>query len=223
MTQNAILNVAVGGRYPAGQDRLRLSLMNLTDWPKWDVRLFWGGCWPGCPHASVPYGFKVDAFDHARKSRYRKALWLDAQVIAAKPLLPLWALLDARPVLLLEDPAWNLGEWTSDAALALFGTTRDAAMNLPLCYAKVIGINLESQEGLAFLTRWRELRDLGGFNGPWTADGEHGSFDTRFRGHRHDQSCASWLAHELGIPMVPMVDILSRDPSAESIFLLRDL
>lgn len=210
-SDNAVLNVAVGGNYPAMQKRLAFFLDQVGESA---ARLFWTDTWPGLrSHAQCPYGFKIDAFAVARIQGHRRALWLDSAVYPAKDLSPVWDWLDHHDVLLLGD-GWNIGQWTSDKALAIYGIDRDTAMTLQLCYACVVGINLSSSRGLEFLDRWRELREAGAFPGPWTNDAKEASQDARCRGHRHDQSAASWLAHDMGIPMAHMPTFLSLDPTA---------
>jgi hypothetical protein len=104
---------------------------------------------------------------------------------------------------------WTVGQWTSDAALDIYGVKREDALRMQLCYACVVGIDLSSEIGVTFLERWASLRDAGAFVGPWTNEGGAASADPRCLGHRHDQSAASWLAHDMGIPMAHMPDFLS--------------
>lgn len=201
--RQALVNVAVGGPYPAHQDRLLASLDAVGERTP---RVIWRDQWPTLPHAKVPYGFKLDALLWTHLQGYERALWLDSQVVARKTLDLVWQWLDRTPVLLLED-GWVIGQWTSDAALEMFGLDRDTAMSLPLCYAKVVGIDFETELGRTFFERWLALRAAGAFQGPWGPD-PLASCDPRFQGHRHDQSCASWLAWDLAIPMAPIVDFL---------------
>ena len=140
---DVILNVAVGDRYAFTQRRMIFFLSQIGD----DTpQLFWTDSWPGRPHSEAPYGFKIDAFDAAIKLGYRRALWLDSPVYPVKELDEVWSYLDQHGVLLLGD-GWNVGQWTSDAALAMYGVDRNDAMNMQLCYACVVGIDLASEIG----------------------------------------------------------------------------
>ena len=107
------------------------------------------------------------------------------------------------PALVLAD-GWTIGQWTSDDALRAFGIERDLAMTMHLCLAGMLGINRRRAQALRFLTRWEELGNAGCFRGPWTNESGQASSDRRCRGHRHDQSAASWLCYELGIPMADL-------------------
>jgi hypothetical protein len=205
---DVIVNVSVGSSNPIGQARMGRSL---DRWAPDIPRIFWDR-WPGKPHSECPYGFKVDAFDQAVQQSYDRALWLDSHVIAVNHLSPVWAWLNESPVLQLEDN-WTVGEWTSDHALSMFGITRDAAMTMPMSWAKVVGIDLRHSKGIAFLDRWRRLRDKGAFEGPWRRDSCGVPSDPRYLGHRHDQSCASWLAYDMGIKMAPKAIFISTFPN----------
>jgi hypothetical protein len=204
---DVILNVAVGARYGLTQRRMIFFLSQVGDSTP---QLFWTETWPGTPHTEAPYGFKIDAFDVAIKLGYQRALWLDSAVYPVKELDEVWSYIDQHGVLLLGD-GWNVGQWTSDAALATYGVDRNDAMNMQLCYACVVGIDLASDVGMTFLSRWRELRDVGAFLGPWRNDAGEASRDSRCMGHRHDQSAASWLAHDMGIPMAHMPTFLAME------------
>ena len=182
------------------------------------ARIFWDE-WPGKSHGECQYGFKVDACFKALERGYDRVLWLDSQVVVVAPLGLVWRWLDEHPMLQLKDE-WNLGEWTNDFALGVFGVTRDEALKMPLSWTKVVGIDLRSKEGTGFLDRWRSLRDAGAFNGPWHALDTDA--DPRFRGHRHDQSCASWLAWDMGLVMAPRADFISAWPDESGpVFVVR--
>ena len=204
---NAVLNVAVNSWYGQGSDRLYASLNAVGETAD---RLFWLEQWPpGClPHSVMPYAFKVAAFREAQKRGYRRALWCDASVWAVGSLAPVWDLIAERGVLLLDD-GWRLGQWVSDASARIYGLDRDAMMAMPLCYACVIGVDLTSDIGKAFLSGWTLLCLSGAFRGPWHNDNGEASPDRRCLGHRHDQSAASFLAHQLGIKMVPVDQVLT--------------
>lgn len=211
--KRCILNVACGGAYPLGQDRLVRSLIRVGDPTD---RMMWRDQWPGAPHADAQGGFKIDAFDLAYEAGYRQIVWLDAQVIARRSLDRIWQWLERRPVLQVQD-GWWLGQWTSDAALEIFGITRDKAMEIPMSWTKVVGIDLDRKAGVAFLDRWRDLRDRGAFAGPWHADHIPVSSDPRCKGHRHDQSCASFLAWEMKEPMAQMKPFISSQMADDTV------
>lgn len=198
----AILNVAVGERYLRGQDRLIASLDKVGETSD---RLFWRDEWPpgSMSHSVQPYGFKTHAIRHALRRGYDQVLWLDAVCLALKPFDAIWRHLEHQPALVLAD-GWNIGEWTSDRALEIFGLDRDFAMGLQLCLAGVHAIDLASPKGRLLLELMEDLRDQGSFVGPWRNEVNEASLDPRCRGHRHDQSALSWATYAVGIPMARM-------------------
>jgi hypothetical protein len=61
---------------------------------------------------------------------------------------------------------------------------------------------LKTELGREFLAQMGNAMRAGAFKGSWTATPEEGSGD-RYRGHRHDQSCASIIAFSLGMHLHP--------------------
>ena len=66
----------------------------------------------------------------------------------------------------------------------------------------IMGINFATELGREFFAQLKGAMHAGAFHGSWTHNPEEGSGD-RYRGHRHDQSCASLIAHRLGMKMHP--------------------
>lgn len=202
MTRRCIVSVATGGWYPRGQQRCFDSLEEKGENA---TRLFWRDeLPPGCPsHEDAPYAFKPYAFQHARQLGFDQAIWLDASVwLHKKPLADIWARID--------DDGWYLehdgnmvGNWTSDRVLEVMRITRDQAMDIPLIEGKLIGLDFHNETACKFLDCWLALADAGAFYGRWSNEDGHESPDPRCYGHRHDISCGSPLAHELGMTLQP--------------------
>ena len=54
-----------------------------------------------------------------------------------------------------------------------------------------------------FFRRWKKAADDGIFCGNWANDTKTESQDSRCKGHRHDQTCAGFILHQLGIEKSP--------------------
>lgn len=202
LTRRAVLNVACGQWFPVGQQRLFDSLEERQENA---TRLFWRDEYPpnSPTHEDAPYAFKPYAFQHARTLGFDQAIWLDASVwLHKKPLADIWARID-EDGWYLEPDGHVVGEWISDATLALFHLTRDEAMSLPLIDGKLIGLDFRNAKAAEWLDCWLALADSGAFNGAWTNDNGEVSTDPRCRGHRHDISCGSPLAADLGMSLQP--------------------
>lgn len=201
MIRRAILNVAVGGWYPRGQQRLFDSLQERGENA---TRLFWRDQLPtGCPpHDQAPYVFKPYAFQAAHALGFDQALWLDASVWMLRRLDPIWATIE-NDGCYLEPDGHVVGEWINELALDMLHLNRDQAMSIPLIEGKAIGLDFHDPAALEFLDEWTRLADAGAFNGPWTNDAGAASPDPRCRGHRHDISVASPLAIRFGLKLQP--------------------
>ena len=173
---------------------------------------------PGCPtHLEVPFAFKPYCFAQARDAGAQLVLWLDSSCVPVLPLDGLFDEIGRAGYLLFANRAWVVGEWASDLALERFGVTREEAMRIPEVNAAALGLGFGSDAGNAFLDRWQEeARAEVAFRGiaeplvdcedylavKWNRGGR-ASTDRLVRGHRHDQTVAGLLAHELGLRLRP--------------------
>ena len=181
-------------------------------------RRFWEpGTFPaGCPdHFHSPFAFKPHCFAAAAGEGWRNVLWLDATCVAIRPLDALFDHIASRGYVLFRHPEYKLGEWASDAALATFGLDRETAMKLPEVNASALGLDLASPVATEFLARWRRAADeataFRGIDDPIRSTEDYGavkwnrsgrcSADPRVKGHRHDQTVAGILAHQLGMEL----------------------
>lgn len=200
MTETLIINFAKGQWYPRGQARLRRSLSDVG---------YAGDTWmvgdeadiPSPSHQDSPYAFKPAMFAKARERGYRFVLWCDAAVWACKPIDPVWAWIQSHGHLFFYN-GW-IGEWSSDAALESFGVSREEALKLHELMGCCLGLDLAQPKSQEFLARWVE-KSLDGktFPGSWTNAQGQVSADPRVKGHRHDQTAASLIAHQLGMEKV---------------------
>lgn len=190
-----IISVGVGHWYPKGIHRMEKSL-NYHGWPG-DTMLL--SEYPsGCPlHSEVPYAMKVHAFRKAFESGHTSAMWLDASVWCVKyPSEHINSL--AGDGYYLVDSGWHCDQWTNDNCLNHFGLTREEAGGISMISGGIIGLNMDFKIAREFFELYSAAMDAGAFNGSWSAVPEEGSGE-RYRGHRHDQSCASIIAHRLGM------------------------
>lgn len=204
-------------RFPEGLARLRKSVARsgfTGEFMGWAP-----GTFPeDCPAPSdVPFAFKPFCFVEARRSGLDLALWLDAACVVVRCLEPLFRQIEARGYVLFQNRDHKVGQWTSDAALARLGLSRDEAMTIPEVNASALGLDLRQPLAQTFLERWHdEARHGVAFRGvpePVRTEAEYKavkwntahrvSMDARVRGHRHDQSVAGILAHRLGMALAP--------------------
>lgn len=194
------------GNYIKGLARLAESLRHNFDG---GLVAFTNEASIGAPkHEDNPYAFKIYAIDKAIEAGYTQILWLDCSCFAIAPLQPIFDVISEQGYI-MQDAGHYVGEWTNDAALDEFEVTRDEAMTMK-CYgnAGFLGLNMEHNDGKTFFSAWKYYMKRGLFRGEWHNNDLTESIDTRCRGHRHDLSVGSLLAHRFGMKYVPGNEIL---------------
>lgn len=196
---DCIINVGYGHWYPRGSKRLANSLVH-HGFPG-AVKVWAGELPPDSPtHRESPYAMKVYAFKWAIEQGYQRILWLDSSIWCRKYPEVHMAAMARDGYYLLGNGDWKCDQWTNDACLEYFGLSRDEAREIPMLSSGVLGLDFSTETGREFFDQWEKSMLAGAFKGSWTATPSEGSGD-RYRGHRHDQSCESIIAHRLG--MIP--------------------
>jgi len=185
------------GNYVKSLARLSESLRNNFDG---DFLAFVGEQSIGAPlHSENPYAFKIYAWYEAIRQGYTHILWLDSSCFAIKNTKPIFDKIDQQGYI-MQEAGHVAGTWTNDNALTYFGISRDQAMTMP-CYgnAGFLGLKINDPWPNHFFTTWAHSMDAGMFKGNWTNEDHSQSPDERCKGHRHDMSCGSIIANDLGM------------------------
>lgn len=153
-------------------------------------------------HQEVPYQFKVYAIEKARQMGYDVVLYCDASLFAVKDAMPvIYHIIDKG--YLMEFCGFSAGQWSTDICLKEFGLTRDEAMNVPMHSAGFTGINFQNQLANEFFNKWlKSAQEEISFQGAWNNLQKQCSQDERCLGHRHDQTTASIIAHQIGMERI---------------------
>lgn len=133
-------------------------------------------------HEQSPYHFKVHAI--------KKALQLDPVVLWADSSM--WLVGDIKRIesvilkdgYFFEEAGHNVKDWCNDAALKYFGLDRTTTFKL--FSAGLIGLNGTSPIARTWLHEWEQAAINGHFKGSW-------------EDHRHDMTCGSIIAEQLGM------------------------
>jgi hypothetical protein len=157
------------------------------------------------PHQTTPYAFKYYSIMEAHRRGHRIVIWCDSCVTLLTTVFSWIQSIKQVGVYLQRDESWSCGMWANDTALAHFDVSRDDAMKIPSVYACVMAFDFQHPMTGRFLERWKLAMDSGCFRGNWSNASLTESQDPRCRGHRHDQTCAELVAHEIGLPLQPMV------------------
>lgn len=184
----AIVSLAThANNYYQALDRLEISLQGRFDGDFIKLR--------GEESVSAPshrinnYAFKVFAIAHARRAGNSKVFWLDSSNYAVQNVQPIFDYLDEHGIFLQDSSHW-IGDWSTDECLNYFGITRQDAMSMHMLSSGFIGLDFDNKISQEFFCRWQQSMCMGLFNGPWDK-------------HRHDQTCASIIAHQMGIDLSP--------------------
>jgi hypothetical protein len=213
--KTVILNFAnQNGRYIQMQNRLKQSLERVGY--KGDIKFYnheehISG---DCPyhksddpnlHARgrvVPYAFKAYAIKRAVDEGYENIIWMDAAVYASKDITPFIAEIEKVGYAFFDNIGFSVGDYTSDKCLENFKWTREKAFNAKMIMACVMGINTKSQEAMEFFKAYYDASRDGSYLGSWHNTNGEVSEDLRVKGHRHDQSAASIIIHDLGLAIL---------------------
>ena len=151
------------------------------------------------------YAAKPWALEYALDSGADVALLLDA---AFYPIRSIHPLLDyiAQTGYYLCDNGNMLGDWCSDRFVGLTGQPRSTLREIREVSSYAVGFNRHHGGAMEVVQRWTwGATDKKTICGPHTAEGFDGrnvgfvSSDPTVRGHRHDQSALSILAHSAGL------------------------
>lgn len=212
-----IVNVATGPRYVDMQKRL------IANFGK-EMAITWTDSLPyGCTtHELTPYAFKAHAVKYAITQGFDTVIWMDSSVVPVRPLDPLWELIESRGYWISNNPPFNCGQFTADSALGPLGITREEAFAIPHVIGTAFGLDFRHDIAHRFFNELLWLADDGrAFRGPWTNHNGEASADPRVRGHRHDQTAMSVIAHRLGMQLTePPKWIVDDAPATEETALI---
>lgn len=188
--RNAIITVATKkGNYAQGLARLSDSLRNNFDG---DFLAWMHEYSLGAPlHEQNPYAFKVHAFKKAFDLGYDNVLWLDCSAYAVKPVYPIFEVISKQGYF-FQEAGHLLGEWSNDRLLEYFNLSRDKAMDIPMVMGGIIGLNKSN----SVLYHLQSASENGIFKGQWDNSTQSESKDERCKGHRHEMSTVSSIAHQ---------------------------
>jgi hypothetical protein len=150
-------------------------------------------------HSDNPYAFKVHCIETVRKKGFSVIVWSDCINRLEKPLTEIFQETSEKGVYLQGDEHAS-GLFANDTALNYFGISRDDAMKIEAVYACLMIFDFRHPITSVFFDRWKKASEDGIFIGRWDNLNTTESLDSRCRGHRHDQTCAEIISHQLQIP-----------------------
>ena len=209
----ALVNVAIGGRYPAGSARLVASLAKFAP-ASCEIMPYVDRLPPGAPEQVIEDGYdytgycaKPFALRAAMNSGADIGILVDASIVAIRDISPLVEHIRSTGYY-LAPAGFTVEEWSSDRALEFFGMKREDAVALPDCASGCVGIDFRRVRGRKLVEDWcASWPSFAGHHSNANAACKKHSYrnvgfvstDPAVRGHRHDQTALSILAHRAGM------------------------
>lgn len=202
MSKRCIVNVATG-RFVKGQQRLIMNRHTLQC-----PVLCWTDVMPpkSPSHLDVPFAFKAWAIAAAIERGCTSILWADACILPISPLEPLWERIEQDGYWISRN-GWTNAEWTAENVRWKLGVTQEENEQIPHVVATSFGLCVDKPVGKNIFEEYLSLAQNGSFCGPWwnsnhpeysTRAGAHPCGGSKVRGHRHDQTALSVIAHKQG-------------------------
>jgi hypothetical protein len=208
-----ICAIGIGGWYPRGIARMIERFHAVSS--GFDIR-----AWVNCLPPGAPEDVVEDKYDYTAYCAKPFALFeassdadvgilLDAAFYPVRHIEPLICHIAANGYYLCRN-GYRAGEWASDRALRHMNTTREEAMEIEEASSYCVGLDFRLGQSRELLDQWCSYASDGcTFPGPHTNIHAHPFFegrntgivshDPRVRGHRHDQTALSIIAHRLGM------------------------
>jgi len=200
--------VAIGGWYPRGLARMIRRFHECS--PGFEITAWVNTYPPGAPGSIVvdgyeygPYCAKPWALRHAFESGCDAAILLDAAFFPIRPIHPLFEHIAQRGYYFCRNGN-SVGEWSSDRCLDHFQVSREEAFQIPEISSYCVGLNFHDVRAVDLLKQWcfQPVEVIAGHHTNTGHKGRNVGFvsDVRLvKGHRHDQTVLSILAHQLGM------------------------
>lgn len=208
----SLVTIGIGGWYPRGIARMIQAFHQKS--PGFEVAA-WVNCIPfGAPGTVIEDGYDYTAYCakpfallSALMAGFDIAILLDAAFYPIRPIHPLVEHICQTGYYLCKNG--NLvGEWSSDRCLERMGVTRETAMQMEEVSSYCVGLNFSDGRCHELLHRWCGFAadrltipgpHTNGFDSLRERNPGHCSYDPRVKGHRHDQTVLSILAHKMGM------------------------
>jgi len=212
-----ISTVGLGGWYPRGVARLIQKFHECS--PGYQIFAYVNVLPDAAPDGVIEddydytgYCAKPFALMDALVSGADIAILLDAAFYPIRPIQPLVDHIHQHGYYLCKN-GHTVGEWSSDRCLQRMGVPREEAFTMEEASSYCVGVNFADGRCIELVQRWcgwaqDRLTIPGPHTSQWNTrtmpqcEGRNKGFvshDKRVKGHRHDQSVLSILAHRLGL------------------------
>ena len=201
----AVGTIAIGGIYP--QLAARMIERFAAVCPGYEV-----DAWVNVKPAPAPVMI-VDGYDYTAYCakpfvldalEADIAILLDASFFPVRDILPLMEHIQNHGYYFC-DNEFKVGEWCSDLCAGAMGIAREYLWDVPEISSYCVGLDMRRANCKVLMQKWKEAaldpQIFPGRHSAGSAGRNHGfvSTDPSVKGHRHDQTALSIIAHRLGM------------------------
>lgn len=205
--RTCLISLAINGRedYVAKSAGLEQSLKN---WP-YDVRLYRSYPDYCTPNDVIPYKFKYDLIDQARRDGYNRIVWLDSSIrILQDPT----ALFGEEGVFAFDNIGHPLWKYISDRARINLDISEGQLKTIPQTWGGAIGFDFTRDKAGEIFAEIMRQSTMGSFE-------TSGSKRVGFISHRHDQAVNSVVLWKNYYKLLPYGTIAAKADVTEKTYL----
>ena len=149
-------------------------------------------------HSQHPYAFKPYAIHKCRDLGYNSILWIDSAIYLTQDPIKVFQYIERNGYMLFDNIGHNMGTYTNDDCLSHFNISRSDSFNIKMVMACSMGFNFHNKEATKVFEEWMGKAYSTAFQGAHEQIG----WDGKTKGHRHDQSAISCIAHNKSLSLI---------------------
>lgn len=196
--RTCLLTLAIDGREKY-TDKLAALQISLSKWP-YDIRIYKAYPYYCTPHGVIPYKFKFDLIQQARRDGYNRVVWLDSSIrILQDPI----ALFGEEGIIAFHNLGHPLWKYLSDKARVNLGINDAQLKTIEQTWGGAIGFDFTRDRACEVFEDIYRQSTMGSFE-------DAGSGRAGFIAHRHDQAVMSVLFWKHKIPLLPYGNIAAK-------------
>lgn len=205
--RTCLISLAINGREKYTEKLIGLQ-HSLKNWP-YDVRLYRWYPHYCTPHDCIPYKFKFDLIDQARKDGYTHIVWLDSSIRILKDPV---ALFGDHGIFAFDNLGHPLWKYISDKAVKNMGMSNVNISKIKQTWGGAIGFDFTKDKACEIFAEIMRQSTMGSFE-------TSGSTRPGFVAHRHDQAVMSLIFANHRYELLPYGTIAAKPDVTEQTFL----
>jgi len=206
--KTVLLSLAIDGREKYTEKSIKLQESIAKVWP-YDVRLYKSYPEYCVPHSVIPYKFKYDLIEQARRDGYNRIVWLDSSIRIIKDPVDLFG---EDGVFAFDNLGHPLWKYISDKARVNLSLSETQLKTIPQTWGGAIGFDFTRDKASEIFGEAMRQSTMGSFDNA-------GSGRSGFVSHRHDQAVLSVLFWKNKYQLLPYGTIAAKADVTEQTYL----